>query len=84
MVIYDENDRPIKGSMYHDTWIDLLAEGGDLVRDVADSDLHNYDPQESPWTEESLSEYLEDEPERPASVWHEEQAKIEIQRQKPT
>jgi hypothetical protein len=58
-------------SEYHQSWHDLICDGGEIVEDASNG-FHNKNEGQEPWRSGRRPAYLEDEPTRDSEKWMEE------------
>jgi hypothetical protein len=59
-----------KSATRQQNWLDLIAEGGDLTRDIEVTGLCSNQPSLIPYKRSNRPKYLEFEPERTAAAWY--------------
>jgi hypothetical protein len=66
---------------YRTEWVNLVAKGGDFMRDVAELGLHNKNEKQAPWRSENLYKFLEKEPDRSPASWNRGKVSVNSNRQ---
>jgi hypothetical protein len=64
-----ESWTPERRQVYRTEWVNLIANGEDLMRDVAELGSYNDNQKQAPWRPSNFPKFLETEPDRSPASW---------------